>query len=82
MNANSQPMQAALTGQAAAPGEPLKVAIAGFGAIGHTLAVTLGRGGVPGVRLTAVAARDLARVDATLQDEVFSSTSPPASVGR
>lgn len=63
MNANSQPAHAA---PSATPLAPVRVAIAGFGAIGRALAESLGTGRVPGVTLSAVAARDLERVSATL----------------
>jgi len=46
---------------------PVRVAIAGFGAIGRTLAEAIGRGRLPGVELAAVSARDLGRVAATLE---------------
>jgi aspartate dehydrogenase len=45
--------------------EPLRVAIGGFGAIGGTVARRLDRG-VPGLRLTAVSARDVARAEAKM----------------
>ena len=51
--------------QAAAPA-PLKVAIAGLGAIGQALAAKLGAGVVPGVELVAVSVRDAARGQALL----------------
>jgi aspartate dehydrogenase len=44
----------------------LKVAIAGLGAIGATLARKLGAGAIPGVTLVAVAARDRAKARETL----------------
>lgn len=45
---------------------PLKVAIAGLGAIGGALARRLGEGAIPGVTLVAVAARDQEKARATL----------------
>jgi aspartate dehydrogenase len=44
-----------------------RVAIAGFGAIGRELAVRLERG-IPGVTLTAIGARDIAKVEAQLRE--------------
>ena len=43
------------------PPQPLRIAIAGLGAIGKSLARTLAAGGVPGVALSAVSARNLDR---------------------
>ena len=45
----------------ASPPQPLRIAIAGLGAIGKSLARTLAAGGVPGVALSAVSARNLDR---------------------
>ena len=36
----------------------LRIAIAGLGAIGKSIATTLAKGGVPGVELTAVSAKN------------------------
>ena len=44
-----------------------RVAIAGFGAIGRELAVRIARG-IPGVTLSAIGARDIAKVEAQLRD--------------
>ncbi|MBV8962547.1 MAG: aspartate dehydrogenase [Hyphomicrobiales bacterium] len=44
---------------------PLRVAIAGYGAIGQSLAASL-KAGIPGVTLTAVASRDTERLRAAL----------------
>jgi aspartate dehydrogenase len=52
---------------------PLKVAIAGLGAIGMRLARMLDEGMVPGMTLTAVSARDLPRA----ADRVAHLTAPP-----
>jgi aspartate dehydrogenase len=41
--------------------QPLRIAIAGLGAIGKSIATTLSQGNVPGVVLTAVAAKNLER---------------------
>lgn len=43
--------------------KPLRVAIAGLGAIGKSIAITLAQGSVPGVVLTAVSAKNLARAE-------------------
>jgi aspartate dehydrogenase len=40
---------------------PTRIAIAGLGSIGKALAATLDADGIPGLRLTAVSARDLDR---------------------
>jgi aspartate dehydrogenase len=48
------------------PGRSLAVAVAGLGAIGATLARTLGAGAVPGIALVAVSARDREKAAATL----------------
>jgi aspartate dehydrogenase len=45
--------------------EPLRVALGGFGAIGGTVARRLDRG-LPGLRLAAVSARDVARAEAKM----------------
>lgn len=42
----------------AAPKQNLRIAIAGLGAIGKSIATTLAKGGVPGVELTAVSAKN------------------------
>ncbi|MBV9569493.1 MAG: aspartate dehydrogenase [Hyphomicrobiales bacterium] len=47
------------------PSRDLRVAIAGYGAIGQSLAETL-KSGIPGVTLTAVASRDTERLRAAL----------------
>ncbi|MFY9136959.1 aspartate dehydrogenase [Zwartia sp.] len=44
--------------QAAAQQPNLRIAIAGLGAIGKSIATTLAKGGVPGVELTAVSAKN------------------------
>jgi len=44
--------------QAATPKTNLRIAIAGLGAIGKSIATTLAKGGVPGVELTAVSAKN------------------------
>jgi len=41
--------------------QPLRVAIAGLGAIGKSIAKTLAQGGVPGVEITAVSAKDIVK---------------------
>ncbi len=47
--------------------EPLNVGIAGFGAIGQAIAAAFAaEGGIPGLRLTAIGARDAGRVRAAL----------------
>ena len=51
---------ATATTTAASP-KPLRIAIAGLGAIGKSLARTLAAGGVPGVTLSAVSAKNLDR---------------------
>jgi aspartate dehydrogenase len=43
---------------------PLRVALAGFGTVGQELARRLAAGAIPAVRLTAIAARDLAKARA------------------
>ena len=43
------------------PVKPLRIAIAGLGAIGKSIAITLSQGRVPGVVLTAVSAKNLER---------------------
>jgi len=57
------PAEAADTPQDGAA-RPLRVAIAGLGAIGRSLAGSLAAGAVPGVELTAVSARDHAKAAA------------------
>jgi aspartate dehydrogenase len=52
--------------RAAANGAPIKVAVAGLGAIGQALVRALARGDVPGVALAGVAVRDQARGKNTL----------------
>ena len=51
---------ATATTTAASP-KPLRIAIAGLGAIGKSLARTLAAGGIPGVTLSAVSAKNLDR---------------------
>ena len=51
---------ATATTNAASP-KPLRIAIAGLGAIGKSLARTLAAGGIPGVTLSAVSAKNLDR---------------------
>lgn len=51
------------------PRTPLRVGIAGFGAIGSTIAVRL-VAGIPGLALTAVGTRDQARARTALPDHV------------
>ena len=54
----------------------LTLAIAGLGAIGMKVATAVDRGEVPGIRLTAVSARDRARADG----RPTGLASPPAAV--
>ena len=54
----------------------LTLAIAGLGAIGMTVAEAIDRGEVPGIRLTAVSARDRARAEG----RVAGLAGPPAVV--
>ncbi len=54
----------------------LTLAIAGLGAIGMNVATAVDRGAVPGIRLTAVSARDRARAE----DRVAGLAGPPAVV--
>ena len=54
----------------------LTLAIAGLGAIGMKVATAVDRGGVPGIRLTAVSARDRVRA----QGRVAALAGPPAVV--
>ena len=65
MNANSQPLHAALTSRTR---PAVRVAIAGFGATGRALVERISRGDVPGVTLAAVSARDIERVKAALAE--------------
>lgn len=55
-------------------GEPVKVAIAGFGAIGKAVARSIAAGALPGIVLTAVASRDR---DKTLADLMALGVSVP-----
>ncbi|MCX7272511.1 MAG: aspartate dehydrogenase [Burkholderiales bacterium] len=47
---------------------PIRIAIAGLGSIGKALAATLDADGIPGLRLTAVSARDLDRARLAVAD--------------
>ena len=47
---------------------PVRIAIAGLGSIGKALAATLDADGIPGLRLTAVSARDLDRARLAVAD--------------
>jgi aspartate dehydrogenase len=51
-----------------APSRPLRVAVAGLGAIGKVLVSKLGRGVVPGITLAAVAVRDRAKAASSLAE--------------
>ena len=48
--------------------KPLRIAIAGLGAIGKSIATTLAQGSVPGIVLTAVSAKNQARA------QIFANT--------
>jgi aspartate dehydrogenase len=48
--------------------QPLRVAVAGLGAIGRVLAAKLGSGAVPGIVLTAVAVRDRSKAASQLAE--------------
>ena len=48
------------------PSTPLAVGVGGFGAVGRTVAGRLDGAGIPGLRLAAVSARDVARAEAAV----------------
>jgi aspartate dehydrogenase len=48
--------------------QPLRVAVAGLGAIGRVLAAKLGNGAVPGIALAAVAVRDRSKAASQLAE--------------
>lgn len=50
--------------RAPTPGEPMRVALAGFGNVGQEVARRLSAGAIPAARLTAISARDLDRARA------------------
>ncbi|WP_424139027.1 aspartate dehydrogenase [Roseomonas chloroacetimidivorans] len=61
---------------AGAPGQPpLRVAVAGLGAIGRALAAKLTQGAIPGVELTAVSVRDQAK-----GQDILDSLGSPAKI--